>query len=240
MSGHNKWGQIKHKKALTDAKRGKLFSKLVKEITVAARTGAPDPAMNPRLRAAIEHARADGLPKDNIDRAIAKAKGGGESENLKEFLYEAVSADGMTILIEGISDNTNRTFNEIRHLLGEHNGHMADPGSLAWNFEKIGMLHITQEDNAAKSEEDIEMAIIDSGAADFTFDDNAWIVETVFTDREHVRSTLEASGIVIREAGHDYKPKSAVSLREDIHPAVEKLLNALTEHDDIQEVYTNL
>ena len=240
MAGHSKWAQIKHKKAITDAKKGRIFSKFVQEITVAAGSGAADPVMNPRLRAAIERARAGGLPKDNIDRAVAKASGTGEGGGLKEFLYEAAAGSGVSILIEGISDNTNRSHNEVRHILNEHGGRMAEPGSLAWNFDKIGVLHLTKEDNPNQSPEDIELTIIDAGASDFTAAHDSWLIETPFIERDRIRAALEAKGTATCFAGHDYKPRSTVSLDPETQKRTETLLDALMEHNDVQEVYTNL
>lgn len=240
MSGHSKWSQIKHKKAITDVKRGRLFSKLAREVSVAARTGGSSLDTNIRLRAAVERAKSEGLPKENIDRAIAKANGTAEGMEFKEFLYEASAPGGVSILIEGITDNTNRTFNELKHLLSEHDGRMADPGSLAWNFEKIGILKITKEHNAATPAEDMELAIIDAGARDLTLLDDFWLVETQFTERERIRGELERKAIVVSESGHDYKPVSTISPDFATRQKAETLLETLLEHDDVQEVYTNL
>ena len=188
MSGHSKWSQIRHKKAITDAKKGNLFSKMVREITIAARTGLPagkagdpNPDANIRLKATVERARSIGVPKDNIDRAIAKASGQGDGSELFEFLYEAAAPSGVAILIEGITDNKNRTFNEIKHLLSKHDARLVNPGSLLWAFEK----------------------------------------------------TWTAS------AGHVYKPRSPRGQPNRL-PSLEALLSAISEHDDVQEVYTNL
>lgn len=137
MSGHSKWSQIKHKKAVTDAKKGQLFSKLVKEIMVAARSGAPDPNTNGRLRTAMERAKTQGLPKDNIDRAIERAKGGSEAQNLQEFLYEVIGPEGIYLLIDGITDNNNRTLAEVKRILGRHEVKLVPTNSILWNFEKI-------------------------------------------------------------------------------------------------------
>ena len=180
MSGHNKWAQIKHKKAATDAKKGAVFSKMVREITIAARVGDPNPDANIRLKAAIERARSIGLPKENIDRAIAKASGQGDGAELFEFLYEASAPGGVAILIEGITDNKNRTINEIKHLLSTHGARLADPGSLLWNFEKTYV-----------------------------------------------------------DGGHTYAPRYPLAIPE-LPPPLEALLNAISDHDDVQEAYTNL
>lgn len=180
MSGHSKWAQIKHKKAISDAKKGQLFSKLVKEIMVAARGGGAKPEANPRLQTAIDRGRAAGLPKDNIERAIMRASGGEEGKELQEFLYEALKS-GVQILIEGITDNRNRTLNEVKRLLSRHDAKLVSPGSLLWNFEKV------------------------------------WT-----------------------EEGLDYHPKTSIELTADEREKIEPLLDALVEHNDVQEVYTNL
>ena len=138
MSGHNRWGQIKHKKGAADAKKGQSFGRLAKEITIAARSGSADPAANSRLRAAMERARDEGMPKENIARAIARARGNGEGAELSEILCEAAAPGGIAIIIEAITDSKNRTVNEIKRILTEHNAKLAQPGSLLWNFEKIG------------------------------------------------------------------------------------------------------
>jgi len=238
MAGHSHWKQVKHKKGAADAKRGQLFSKLVKEITIAAREAGPNADANPRLRAARERARAEGLPKDNIERAIARAAGRGDGAELYEFLYEATAPGGIALLIEGITDNKNRTLNEIKHLLSERGGRLADPGSVAWNFEKVGVIECAAPDGAAP--ETNELAIVGSGARDFTKADDGWTVETDFAAQETVRATLERAGFSIRETYHDYKAKSPIALSPEIAPRIKTLLEALLEHDDVQEVYTNL
>ena len=239
MSGHSKWSQIKHKKALTDAKRGKIFSKLVREVMIASKTGGKTES-NVRLRAAIERAKQMGVPKDNIERAVSRGAGGGTGIEFKEFLYEATGPGGIAILIEGSTDNTNRTVNEIKHLLAEHKGRLADPGSLLWNFEKIGILEISAQQNPGRPKDEIELAFIESGARDFSSIENEWIVETAFNDRDSVRRQLEEKGITVASVSHDYKPGSTIALEPDTAAATETLLDALTDHDDVQEVYTNL
>ena len=238
MSGHSKWSQIKHKKGTADAKRGQLFAKLVKEITIAAREAGQNPDANPRLRAACERARASGLPKENMERAISRATGGGASAELFEFLYEATAPGGVALLIEGITDNKNRTVNEIKHLLDEHGARLAEPGSLAWNFEKIGVIECASTPNT--TQEAAELAIIEAGARDIAKTDDGWTVETDFNARESVRAALERMGLSIRAGRHDYKHKSPIAPATDIMPKIEKLLDALLDHADVQEVYTNL
>lgn len=240
MSGHSKWSQIKHKKGATDAKRGQLFSKLVKEITLAAREGGTTIDANARLRAVAERARASGLPKDNIERAIARASGTGESNELFELLCEATVPGGIAIIIEAITDNKNRTINEIKHILAEHNARLNEPGSLLWNFEKIGILEVTHDMNPGLTRDRTEAAIIESGANDFEERDGVWIVETPYADRESVRRNLEAQGVIVKEATHDYKPKTTMTIEPDRKGSLLALLDMLSEHDDVQEVYTNL
>lgn len=240
MSGHSKWAQIKHKKSLTDAKKGQLFSKLVREIMLAARDGGPKPEINFRLRQAIERARSQGLPKDNIERTINRAAGAKEGATLQEFLYEATAPDGIAILIEGITDNKNRTLAEIKHLLGEHGAKLAKPGSLVWGFEKIGLLKLVSEENTDKNREEIELAIIEAGASDFKYIDGVWLVETSSAEIEKVRQKLEKAGIKIKETGHDYKTRLPLDSKEKGSNALDKLLDELSEHSDVQEIYTNL
>ncbi|MBI4224857.1 MAG: YebC/PmpR family DNA-binding transcriptional regulator [Candidatus Sungbacteria bacterium] len=239
MSGHNKWAQIKHKKAITDAKKGTLFSKMVREIAIAAKTGDPNPEMNIRLKAAIERARSIGLPKDNIDRAVAKAAGHGDGSELFEFLYEASAPGGVAILIEGITDNKNRTFNEIKHLLSKHDARLAEPGSLLWNFEKIGIIEVSRTNTLYANQEDFELALIGAGASDIACHEDATIVEVLFSDLAHVRKELKKLGVRIIQSGHDYKSRSPLSLSE-LPASLETLLDAISEHDDVQEVYTNI
>jgi len=187
----------------------------------------------------MERARSEGMPKDNIERAIARASGAGSDTQLVEILCEATAAGGSAIIIEAITDSRNRTINEIKHILSEHGAKLAEQGSLMWNFEKIGVIEIAAADNPAKTKTEVEGAIIESGASDFREDDGAWIVEAAYPDTDKVRLNLEQAGIVVKNTGHDYKPRTTVSLLPDAQEALEKLLHALSDHDDIQEVYTN-
>lgn len=239
MSGHNKWSQIKHKKGITDTKKGKIFSRLVREVMIASKSGG-NPDVNVRLRAAIEHARVAEVPKDNIDRAVARGSGSARDLEFKEFLYEAIGPGGVAILIEGITDNTNRSIGEIKHLATTHGGRIADPGSLLWNFQKIGILEVSEEQNTRTPKNDIELAFIETGARDFFSTDNTWIIETEFIDRERIRRQLEQKGIVVSISEHDYKPINTIALDLENATKAELLINALAEHEDVQEVYTNI
>lgn len=239
MAGHSKWAQIRHKKALTDAKRGQLFSKLVREITLVAREGGPRPDANAKLRSAIERARTQGLPKENMERAILRASGR-EGAVLQEFLYEATAPHGLMLLIEGITDSRNRTLAEVKHILAEHGAKLTEPGAAAWNFEKVGTLELAAAKSPARSSEELELAIIESGASEFRRLGESWMVETPFQDREKVRKSLEERNIAVRESGHDYTPRNPLVLSPETSAAVEPLLDALLDQEDVQEVYTNL
>lgn len=238
MSGHSKWSQIKHKKAATDTKKGQLFSKLVKEIIIAAKTGGASVEGNSVLRATVERARAAGVSKDNIEHAIEKIAGEKEGSELESFLFEASAVGGVMILIEGITDNINRTVQEVKHLISKQNAKFAEPNSLAWNFEKVGVIEFSAPENSSKTHEDIEMTIIDSGARDFSLVDHTYRVVMDFKDTESVRKSLEAVGITIRESGHDYQAKNTIAVEDT--EALERLLDVLVDHEDVQEVYTNL
>lgn len=240
MAGHSHWKQVKHKKGAADAKRGQVFSKLVKEITIAAREGGASPDTNARLRGAMERARNEGLPKDNMERALARAAGKGEGSELFEFLYEAAAPARIAILIEGITDSKNRTLAEIRHLLSERGARLAEQGSLRWNFDKVGTLVCRVPDAGGKTQEEIEIAIIEAGASDFQADGSVYFIEAPFAERERVREALEKQSIAVAESGHDYKPRTPLALDAQTRAAIVSLLDALAEHDDVQEVYTNL
>ncbi len=239
MSGHSKWSQIKHKKSITDQKKGALFSKIARELTAAARAGGPDTDTNARLRASIEHARSSGLPKDNIARAILRASGATDADSASDFLYEAFGPEGVLILIEGITDNKNRLLAEIRKILGDHGAKFSDPGAVLWNFEKRGLLFVDRKDSPGATEDQIELAVIDAGARDYEKDGDAWIVETLAGETERVQERLTASGIPTKEPGYGYRAKTHIALSASGRAAATSLLNALSDHDDVEDVYTN-
>jgi len=239
MSGHSKWSQIKHKKSITDQKKGVLFSKIAREITAAARSGSPDPAANARLRAAVLHARASGLPKENIARAIERAAGAADAGSASEFLYEALGPEGVLILIEGITDNTNRSLAEIRKILNDHDAKLSDPGAVLWNFEKRGLLGVDLAQAPNMTDDQIELAIIDAGARDYEKVNGEWVVEALARETERVQDSLASSGVSTQEAGLVYRAKTEVALSQTGTTALESLLNALSCHDDVEEVYTN-
>lgn len=239
MSGHSKWSQIKHKKSITDQKKGALFSKIAREITASARAGGPDPATNARLRAAVLHARSLELPKDNIARAIGRAKAPQDADSTSEFLYEALGPDGVLILIEGTTDNKNRVLAEIRKILDHHGAKISDPGAVLWNFEKREFIIIDRKDAPKMTDNEIELAVIDSGAQNYERDGDVWIVEALTAETERVQERLTASGLPIKETNFGYRAKTKTALSPTGQASLTSLVGALSDHDDIEEVYTN-
>ncbi len=238
MAGHSKWAQIKHKKAVVDAKKGKIFSKIVKEISVAARLGGGDISGNPRLRTAIEKAKEVNMPSENIKRAIMKGTGELPGAHYEETFYEGYGPGGVAILLEALTDNKNRTSSEIRHILSKHGGSLGEAGCVSWIFDKKG--YILVEKN--KVDEDTLIAVaLEAGAEDMKNDpkeDNYEIITTPETMNK-VKSTIEASGIPISLAEITMLPKSYVNLDEKTAEQMIKLIEILEDHEDIQNVYTN-
>lgn len=237
MAGHSRWTQIKHKKALTDAKKSQRFSKIIREILAAARDN-PDPQSNTRLRTVVDRARDEGVPKENIERAIARAAGPKDHhEDLDEFLVEAVFPGGVMLLIEGMTDNKNRTLAEIRHTLLRHGASLASPGSVVWNFEKVGVITLPREENAPMPDDEILLAAIDAGAEDVEHTGSNWTVKTKFNALPEVLAQLESRGIHVAQARHDFMAQRTVAVDND---SIISLLEALGLHDDVEEVYTNI
>jgi len=240
VAGHSRWAQVKHKKAATDTKKGQLFSKLIREITIAARIGGENPETNARLRTAVERARQAGLPKENMERALARAKGEGDTATLQEFLYEATTPDGIMVLIEGITDNKNRALAEIRQILLSHHARLADQGGVLWNFEKIGSVVIRREQNAGRPPEEVELAIVDAGAEDFTKETKGWVVETKLRELDEIRKRLEAAGIFLDACGPAFRARSPLSVDAARRVEIEKLFEELNDHHEVQEIYSNV
>lgn len=238
MAGHSKWAQIKHKKAVVDAKKGKIFSKIVKEISVAARLGGGDIAGNPRLRTAIEKAKEVNMPSENIKRAIMKGTGELPGTSYEETFYEGYGPGGAAILLEALTDNKNRTSSEIRHILSKHGGSLGEAGCVSWIFDKKGYILIEKN----KADEDTLIAVaLDAGAEDMKNDpkeDNYEII-TAPENLNKVKSAIEASGIPVSLAEVTMLPKSYVTLDEKNAEQMIKLIEMLEDHDDIQNVYTN-
>lgn len=236
MSGHSKWAQIKHKKAGADAKRGALFSKLGRIIAVAAREGGGDPAMNPKLRQAVEQARDSGMPKDNIERAILRGSGGGEEANLRPVEYEAYGPGGSAFLITGLTDNSNRTTNEIKHILDKAGGRLAASGSVLWMFERRVIAEFPLPANA----EEAELALIDSGAEDTVIEDGRIkaVVRPEILDTFQERAL--SAGLVPVRSSIAIIPANSVVLDAETRAKAEALEAAIGEHPDINEVWTNI
>lgn len=236
MAGHNKWSGIKHKKAIVDARRGAMFTKLARAITVAAREGGGDPELNAALANAVQKARDASMPKENIERAIAKGTGeGGDADAIEAVLYEGYGPGGVALLIEALTDNRNRTGAEVRHLLSKHGGSLGEPGSVAYLFDRQGVVVVDAE---RWSEDDLIVAI-DAGALDIVQDDDIYEVVTEPADLAAVRAALEEAGIEIERADVTQRPKTRVPLDEEQARRLLKLIDALEDNDDVGEVHAN-
>ncbi len=237
MAGHSKWSQIKHKKAALDAKRGKVFTKLIKEITVAARLGGGDPAGNPRLRTAIEAAKAANMPKNNIERAIKKGTGELEGVSYEEIIYEGYGPGGIAVLVETITDNRQRTVADVRHIFSKRGGSLGEPGSVSWIFEKKGLILI---DKSAADEETIMDLALEAGAEDIGDGESVWEVETSPENLTQVKTALEEKGISVQSAEISMVPQNVVKVEdEDQARKILALMAALEDNDDVQNVYAN-
>ena len=237
MSGHSKWATIKHKKAATDAKRGNLFTKLIREITVAARNGGGDSDTNPRLRTALDRAKQSSMPQDNIDRAIKKGTGELEGVTYEEFSIEGYGAGGVAIIVELLTDNKNRTTADIRNIFSKKNGNIAGAGSVSWMFQKKGYIEI---DRKANPDEDKIMGIVlDAGAQDMQTEEDVYAVTTDARDLEAVRKTLENNKIKTKSSEITMIPSTVIKLEGEAAKQVMGLVEALEEHDDVQNVYAN-
>ncbi len=237
MSGHSKWANIKHKKAREDAKRGKVFTKLIKEITIAARDGG-DPESNSRLRTAIERARADNMPYDNIERAIKRGTGELEGVNYEEIIYEGYGPAGVAVLIEAMTDNKNRTVADIRHIFSKSNGSLGESGCVAWNFDKKGLFTFSQDD----VDEDSLMEIaIEAGAEDIKHvpEDGLFEVYTDSSGFQQVKEAFDAKGLKYSFGEITMVPKTTVRISGKDAQQMLKLMDSLEECDDVQNVYAN-
>ncbi|MBL8980577.1 MAG: YebC/PmpR family DNA-binding transcriptional regulator [Gemmatimonadetes bacterium] len=236
MAGHSKWKQIKHYKAAADAKRGAMFTKLIREITVAAKQGGGDPGGNPRLRTAIDTAKAASMPKENIERAVKKGTGELEGVDYVEVLYEAFGPGGVALMIQALTDNATRTVAEVRHKLSRGGGNMGATNSVSWMFERKGQLYL----EAAKYEEDPTLeAALEAGASDFAREDDQYVVSTEVAAFHAVKTALEAKGIVPTESEIAWIPKQTVRVEGADAQALIKLIEALEELDDVQKVDAN-
>lgn len=237
MSGHNKWSSIKHKKAAVDAKRGKVFTKLIKELTIAARQGGSDPTGNPRLRTAIAAAKAASMPANNIERAIKKGAGELDGGQMEEGTYEGYGPGGVAILMEVVTDNRNRTTADVRHCLSKNNGNLGENGCVSWMFDRRGIILLQQED----LDEDtiMEAALEADGFEDLEIEDGR---TTIYTDPSQLYAVveqLEAAGYPMEEAKIGYIPQNMVKLEGNKVQQMMRLMDMLEENDDVTEVYTN-
>ncbi|MCB5250301.1 MAG: YebC/PmpR family DNA-binding transcriptional regulator [Candidatus Cloacimonadales bacterium] len=234
MAGHSKWSSIKHKKGAADAKRGKVFTRLVREIILAARDGG-DMATNPRLRTAVQAARGANMPKDNIDKAIKRGTGEIEGVNYEEIIYEGYGQAGVAIIIDAMTDNKNRTVAEVRHAFSKYGGTLAENGAVAWNFEQKGLIEIDAE---GLDEDEVMMNVIEAGADDMESEDGAFFIYTQLVDFSKTIVAIEELGYKINKAELTRVPKSTVNADS----VAEKLLNLiekLEDLDDVQKVYAN-
>ena len=240
MSGHSHFSSIKHKKQITDAKRGKIFSKMAKSITVAAKEGGGDPTANSKLRMEIEQAKKINMPKENIERAIKKGTGGLEGAKLEEVVFEAYGPGKIAIIIEGITDNKNRTLGEIKQILSQNGGKLASGGSVKWLFERKGAVIIDSQlqTEELKNKEKLELEAIEVGAEDIYWHDTFLDVYTKPEELEKVKKNLEEKGIKIESSSLDWVAKEMVEVKEN--ETCQKLFEALDENDAVQDIYSNL
>lgn len=236
MAGHSKWANIRHRKGAQDAKRGKIFTKIIKEITVSARIGGGDLDSNPRLRKAVSNARSNNMPQDNIIRAIKKGTGELEGVAYEEMSYEGYGPNGIAIFIEVITDNKNRTVSELRHILNKNNGSLAERGSVAWIFERKGEIIISDFQG---DEEKLFQDILDSGADNFEIAEKNVIVTTDQGDLLDSRDELENKGYLIKSADLIMVPKSTQEIDDDDREKIIKLMETIDNHDDVNNVYSN-
>jgi len=236
MSGHSKWASIKHKKGAADAKRGKVFTKLIKEITVAARMGGGDPDGNPRLRSAILAAKAENMPKDNIERAIKKGTGELEGVSYEESIYEGYGPGGAAVMVESLTDNKNRAVAEIRHIFSKNGGSLGENGCVAWMFNKKGYISV---EKGVVTEEALMEAVLEAGAEDVREDEDGFEIITAPEDFETVKAAVEKAEIAYREAEVTMLPQSSTNLAGKEAEQMVRLMDMLEDCDDVQKVYTN-
>ena len=237
MSGHSKWAGIKHQKAINDARRGAVFTKMAREIAVAAKEGGGDPGSNFRLRLAISKARDANMPADNIDRAIKRGTGEGGATNYEELRYEGYGPGGVAILVDALTDNRNRTASEIRSIFTRHGSSIAEPGSVAWMFKRKGVIEV---DPGARDADELGLEVIELGASDVRVEDGQLEVETEPEDFEKVREGIEKLGVKIASAEVTMSPNTTIPVGDDGEAGkLLRLMDALEDSDDVQQVYAN-
>ena len=239
MAGHSKWANIKHKKAKTDAIKGKIFTKLAREIIVATRIGGPDPSANFRLKIAIENARAANMPNDNIQRAIQKGAGAGEGANYEELRNEGYGPGGVAIMVDIMTDNRNRTASEMRYIFSKNGGNLGDTGSVSWMFTEKGYIEVSKE-GLNLTEDDLMLLALEAGADDLVVQEEIYEIYTGPESMEKVRQYLLDQGIPISKASIELVPNSEMEISDiDQAKKIIKLIESLENHDDVQKVYTN-
>ncbi len=236
MAGHSKWANIKHKKMREDARKGRIFTKVAREIIVAARLGGGDPDKNPRLRRAIQLAKSVNMPKENIERAIKRGIGELPGVTYEEVVYEGYGPGGVAIMVEAITDNRNRTVSEIRSIFSKHGGSLGETGCVSWLFERKGVIRIAEE---AISEDELMEVAIEAGAEDVKIEDGLYQVITSFEDYDAVKRAIEERGIPVESAEITYIPQNTVKVEGEKAEKLLKLLEALESHDDVQHTYAN-
>jgi len=236
MSGHSKWATIKRKKGALDAKRGKMFTKLIKELTIAAREGGGDPSANPRLRLAVDNAKAANMPQDNIERAIKKATGELEGVTYHELTYEGYGPAGIAMLVEVATDNKNRIVAEVRHLFSKYGGSMGETGSVAWMFDRKGVITLPKQ---GWSEDDIMEVILDAGAEDLQAEEEFFEIQTPLESFEPVRKAIADKNLSIENASLQWIAKNTVPVAGEDAEKVMRLIEAMEDNDDVQNVYSN-
>lgn len=236
MSGHSKWATIKRKKGALDAKRGQLFTKLIKEITVAARQGGGDPAGNPRLRLAIDNAKSANMPQDNIDRAVKKATGELEGVTYTEIMYEGYGPGGIAILVECVTDNKNRSIAEVRHIFSKNGGNMGEANSVAWMFDRKGIISLPAQ---GKTEDEVMELVLEAGADDLNLDEDYFEVSTSVENFEPVRKLIVDAGLTVENASIQWVARNLISVKGEDADRIERILEALEDSDDVQNVYSN-
>jgi YebC/PmpR family DNA-binding regulatory protein len=237
VSGHSKWSSIKHKKGAADAKRGKLFSKLSRAIIVAAKEGGPDPAGNLALQNAIEKARSYSMPKDNIERAIARGSGqDSDASAFETIVYEGYAPGGVAVIVEALTDNRNRTASEVRHVFAKNDGNLGETGSVAWLFERRGVVLV----DGSADEDELTLAAAEGGADDVQRDGSSWEVTSAPENLTAVREAIESAGFTVENAELTMVPKTTIEVDEEAQAKkILRLIDALEENDDVQEVYAN-
>lgn len=237
MSGHSKWSTIKRKKAKVDAQRGKVFTRLSKEIIMAAKAGGGDPEGNMRLKTAIQKAKEANIPNENIQRAIMKGTGELGGGNFEEIVYEGYGPGGVAVMMEILTDNRNRTAGEIRHLFSRYGGNLGETGCVSWMFDKKGLIMVDKASGA--NEDDLLLAVLEAGAEDMKVEEDSFEIYTEPESLESVRENLAAQGCVIADAEITMLPQTSVNLAGNEAEQMLKLMDSLEDHDDVQEVYAN-